>query len=228
MLTTIYQVYETGTAITSSGALTAYSGKKTGRSPLDKRIVKEESSEKDIWYVNPCVFPLVPSQSPFSAKFSVSDMVNRWGPVNKPMTPEVSHFSLGMLTLFSIPCRGREPIIAESHTHTHTHTHTHAATQLPNCRQSFPEYDHAWANITRLGYSLACCYFFISLLAVGPSSQSLSLCIALVMQSRVLLRDPGRWRHSCNPSIPNSPPAVPITELKPPAHFASPHPTLVT
>jgi phosphoenolpyruvate carboxykinase (ATP) len=44
-------VYETGTAITSSGALTAYSGKKTGRSPLDKRIVKEPTSEKDIWYV---------------------------------------------------------------------------------------------------------------------------------------------------------------------------------
>ncbi|KAL2166489.1 hypothetical protein VTG60DRAFT_2726 [Thermothelomyces hinnuleus] len=44
-------VYETGTAITSSGALTAYSGKKTGRSPQDKRIVKEPTSEKDIWYV---------------------------------------------------------------------------------------------------------------------------------------------------------------------------------
>jgi phosphoenolpyruvate carboxykinase (ATP) len=42
-------VYETGTAITSSGALTAYSGKKTGRSPLDKRIVKEETSENEIW-----------------------------------------------------------------------------------------------------------------------------------------------------------------------------------
>ncbi|KAF4595532.1 phosphoenolpyruvate carboxykinase [Ophiocordyceps camponoti-floridani] len=54
-------VYETGTAITSSGALTAYSGKKTGRSPMDKRVVKESSSEHDIW----------------------------WGPVNKPMSPEV-------------------------------------------------------------------------------------------------------------------------------------------
>lgn len=54
-------VYETGTAITSSGALTAYSGAKTGRSPMDKRIVKEPSSENDIW----------------------------WGPVNKPMSPEV-------------------------------------------------------------------------------------------------------------------------------------------
>jgi phosphoenolpyruvate carboxykinase (ATP) len=56
-------VYETGTAITSSGALTAYSGTKTGRSPLDKRVVLEPSSEKDIW----------------------------WGPVNKPMSPEVRH-----------------------------------------------------------------------------------------------------------------------------------------
>ncbi|KAI4156838.1 MAG: hypothetical protein L6R39_000970 [Caloplaca ligustica] len=54
-------VYETGTAITSTGALTAYSGAKTGRSPLDKRIVKEPSSEKDVW----------------------------WGPVNKAMTPEI-------------------------------------------------------------------------------------------------------------------------------------------
>ncbi len=55
-------VYETGSAMTSTGALTAYSGAKTGRSPLDKRIVKEEGSEKDVW----------------------------WGPVNKPMSPEVS------------------------------------------------------------------------------------------------------------------------------------------
>jgi len=42
--------------------LTAYSGQKTGRSPLDKRIVKEPSSEEDIW----------------------------WGPVNKPMSTDVS------------------------------------------------------------------------------------------------------------------------------------------
>ncbi|WDK22388.1 phosphoenolpyruvate carboxykinase [Colletotrichum graminicola] len=55
-------VYETGSAITSSGALTAYSGKKTGRSPLDKRIVEEDGSKDDIW----------------------------WGPVNKPMSPELS------------------------------------------------------------------------------------------------------------------------------------------
>jgi phosphoenolpyruvate carboxykinase (ATP) len=61
-------VYETGSAITSTGALSAYSGAKTGRSPSDKRIVREPSSEKDVW----------------------------WGTVNKDMTPEVSreHFAL--------------------------------------------------------------------------------------------------------------------------------------
>jgi ATP-dependent phosphoenolpyruvate carboxykinase len=55
-------VYESGSAITASGALSAYSGAKTGRSPSDKRIVKEPSSENEVW----------------------------WGPVNKPISPEVS------------------------------------------------------------------------------------------------------------------------------------------
>lgn len=41
--------YEQGTVISSAGALCAYSGKKTGRSPKDKRIVEEETSQKDIW-----------------------------------------------------------------------------------------------------------------------------------------------------------------------------------
>jgi len=54
-------VYETGSAITASGALSAYSGAKTGRSPSDKRIVQEDSSAGDVW----------------------------WGPVNKPMSPDV-------------------------------------------------------------------------------------------------------------------------------------------
>ncbi|KAL9057694.1 MAG: hypothetical protein Q9162_002168 [Coniocarpon cinnabarinum] len=59
-------VYESGSAITSSGALSAYSGAKTGRSPSDKRIVKEEHSSQDVW----------------------------WGPVNKPMDPAVRALSL--------------------------------------------------------------------------------------------------------------------------------------
>ncbi|AQZ13960.1 PCK1 (YKR097W) [Zygosaccharomyces parabailii] len=47
---------EKQTAITSTGALAAYSGGKTGRSPKDKRIIEEETSKDEVW----------------------------WGPVNKP------------------------------------------------------------------------------------------------------------------------------------------------
>jgi len=42
--------YEPGSSIADSGALVAYSGAKTGRSPQDKRIVKEPDSEKDVWW----------------------------------------------------------------------------------------------------------------------------------------------------------------------------------
>jgi phosphoenolpyruvate carboxykinase (ATP) len=37
-------------AIADSGALIAYSGTKTGRSPKDKRVVKNAATEKDIWW----------------------------------------------------------------------------------------------------------------------------------------------------------------------------------
>lgn len=40
--------HEKGTAISDVGALLVYSGKKTGRSPKDKRIVQNENSEKNI------------------------------------------------------------------------------------------------------------------------------------------------------------------------------------
>jgi len=36
--------------IAENGALVAYSGEKTGRSPKDKRIVKNPTSEKDVWW----------------------------------------------------------------------------------------------------------------------------------------------------------------------------------
>ncbi|KAJ1772200.1 Protein kinase C-like 1 [Coemansia sp. RSA 986] len=52
--------HETGSAISSTGALVAQSGKKTGRSPRDKRIVEEESTVDDVW----------------------------WGPVNKKLSKE--------------------------------------------------------------------------------------------------------------------------------------------
>ena len=38
------------TAISDTGALIAYSGDKTGRSPKDKRVVKHPTSENDIWW----------------------------------------------------------------------------------------------------------------------------------------------------------------------------------
>jgi phosphoenolpyruvate carboxykinase (ATP) len=43
---------EAGTAISSSGALIAMSGEKTGRSPKDKRIVSEPASKNDVWWGN--------------------------------------------------------------------------------------------------------------------------------------------------------------------------------
>src|SRR5215475_1605336 len=49
--------YEKDSHIAENGALVAYSGSKTGRSPKDKRVVKHPTSERDIW----------------------------WGPVNIPM-----------------------------------------------------------------------------------------------------------------------------------------------
>ncbi len=41
---------EKDTVIADSGALIAYSGSKTGRSPTDKRVVRHEDSENDIWW----------------------------------------------------------------------------------------------------------------------------------------------------------------------------------
>jgi len=43
-------LHEKGSAILSTGALAAYSGAKTGRSPMDKRIVDEPSTSGDIWW----------------------------------------------------------------------------------------------------------------------------------------------------------------------------------
>ncbi len=42
--------YEKKASIAENGALVAYSGEKTGRSPKDKRVVRHPDSEKDIWW----------------------------------------------------------------------------------------------------------------------------------------------------------------------------------
>ncbi len=41
---------ERDSVIANSGALIAYSGSKTGRSPNDKRVVKHQESSDDIWW----------------------------------------------------------------------------------------------------------------------------------------------------------------------------------
>ena len=42
--------YEKGTFITASGALATLSGAKTGRSPRDKRVVRDETTEDELWW----------------------------------------------------------------------------------------------------------------------------------------------------------------------------------
>src|SRR5260370_38441185 len=42
--------FEKDASIAENGALVAYSGVKTGRSPKDKRVVKHPNSEKAVWW----------------------------------------------------------------------------------------------------------------------------------------------------------------------------------
>jgi phosphoenolpyruvate carboxykinase (ATP) len=42
--------YEKDSSIAENGALVAYSGVKTGRSPKDKRVVRHPDSEKNVWW----------------------------------------------------------------------------------------------------------------------------------------------------------------------------------
>ncbi len=49
--------HESGTSISDTGCLIAYSGEKTGRSPKDKRVVRHPDSESKVWW-GPVNFPL--------------------------------------------------------------------------------------------------------------------------------------------------------------------------
>ncbi len=49
--------YEKDASIADNGALVAYSGAKTGRSPKDKRVVKHPASKSDVWW-GPVNIPL--------------------------------------------------------------------------------------------------------------------------------------------------------------------------
>ena len=50
---------EPDSKIAANGALVAYSGKKTGRSPMDKHLVKHVDSEGEVWW-GPVNFPIEP------------------------------------------------------------------------------------------------------------------------------------------------------------------------
>jgi phosphoenolpyruvate carboxykinase (ATP) len=52
--------FDPATRIAANGALVAYSGAKTGRSPKDKRVVRRPESQDEVW----------------------------WGPVNVPLAPQ--------------------------------------------------------------------------------------------------------------------------------------------
>ncbi|MEZ6061320.1 MAG: phosphoenolpyruvate carboxykinase (ATP) [Planctomycetaceae bacterium] len=49
--------FGSGTSISDTGCLIAYSGEKTGRSPKDKRVVRHPESEQNVWW-GPVNFPL--------------------------------------------------------------------------------------------------------------------------------------------------------------------------
>jgi len=51
--------HEPESRIAANGALVAYSGEKTGRSPMDKHLVRRAGSEEDIWW-GPVNFPIEP------------------------------------------------------------------------------------------------------------------------------------------------------------------------
>lgn len=42
--------YEKGSFIASTGALATLSGAKTGRSPRDKRVVKDDVTTEELWW----------------------------------------------------------------------------------------------------------------------------------------------------------------------------------
>ena len=43
---------KSGSRLAANGALVAYSGEKTGRSPKDKRIVRRPPSDREVWWGN--------------------------------------------------------------------------------------------------------------------------------------------------------------------------------
>ncbi|CAK9196830.1 unnamed protein product, partial [Sphagnum jensenii] len=83
---------EKGSYITSMGALATLSGAKTGRSPNDKRVVKEETSKDDLWwgkyYAIPfgsfwCSCPIFTAWTCMCDQVFVNDQFLNWDPENR-------------------------------------------------------------------------------------------------------------------------------------------------
>jgi phosphoenolpyruvate carboxykinase (ATP) len=64
------------TTITSLGALAAYSGHRTGRTPKDKRIVRDSITENEIWWGDVNI-PLEPSSYQFIEERAISYLNSR-------------------------------------------------------------------------------------------------------------------------------------------------------
>ena len=85
--------YDKDASIAENGALVAYSGAKTGRSPKDKRIVKNPQSENDVWWgpVNVLLMPALSTSCASAQGLSEhlrAAVLLRW---LRRMGPELSH-----------------------------------------------------------------------------------------------------------------------------------------
>lgn len=63
-------------AISSTGALCAYSGAKTGRSPKDKRVVEDEHTKSEIWWGNVNI-PIPKSSYDFCERIVINYLNNK-------------------------------------------------------------------------------------------------------------------------------------------------------
>jgi phosphoenolpyruvate carboxykinase (ATP) len=70
---------EEDSAIAANGALVAYSGEKTGRSPMDKHLVRHVDSEGEVWW-GPVNFPIEPELFKLNRE-RARDLLNSCDPV---------------------------------------------------------------------------------------------------------------------------------------------------
>lgn len=109
----IAQLYEDairneGAIISSSGALINFSGKKTGRSPKDKRIVYEETSKDEIWWGSVNIMMderelRYPMRSLVLAQSSLQILLKSTASVQLTTSTPVTTFTSSMDSLVCVP-----------------------------------------------------------------------------------------------------------------------------